>query len=99
MSPEIISSFSDYQSQRSSLINDDRSLRREYLPSNLKLISVKEAEADRIVRRIRSQEAETIWREENTSVPHPFPGMEFLTGTFLPFIYQGNFYEIFLQVK
>jgi hypothetical protein len=80
MPPVAGCSFSEYQSQRSSLVNEDRSLRREFLPSNLKARSDREVEADKIVRRIRSQEAETIWRQEYPLIPHPFPGMEFLTG-------------------
>ena len=76
--------FSDYQSLRSALIDEDRSLRREFLPSNMNLRTDKEIEADRIVRRIRALEAETIWKQDYPSIPHPFPGMEFLTG-------QGSF--------
>ena len=68
--------FSEYISQRSSLITEDRSLRREFL----KTPSIKEIEADKVIRRIRAHEAATIWKEEHPSVPHPFPGMEFLTG-------------------
>lgn len=71
--------FSEYMSQRSSLITEDRSLRREFLKNP----SIKEIEADKFVRRIRAHEAATIWKEEHPSVPHPFPGMEFLTGMLL----------------
>ncbi|KAF8163526.1 hypothetical protein B0H34DRAFT_327265 [Crassisporium funariophilum] len=70
--------LAEYQAQRAALIHDDRSLRREY--SRAHLWSDKEIEADKIVRRIRTHEAETIWKEDHPSVPHPFPGMEFLTG-------------------
>jgi len=72
--------LSDYQLQRASLINEDRSLRREFLSSHLR--SAKEIEADKIVRKIRALEAETIWKQDHPSIPHPFPGMEFLTGVF-----------------
>lgn len=75
--------FSQYMSQRSSLITEDRSLRREFLSSNLKSRSSKEIEADKLIRQIRAHEAETIWKEEYPNIPHAFPGMEFLTG--MPF--------------
>ncbi|KAF8912035.1 hypothetical protein CPB84DRAFT_1812196 [Gymnopilus junonius] len=70
--------IAEYQTQRASLIGNDRSLRRENLTAGLR--SDKEFEADRIIRKIRALEAETIWKEEHPSIPHPFPGMEFLTG-------------------
>jgi adenosine deaminase CECR1 len=72
--------LSDYQIQRASLIDEDRSLRREFLSSHLR--SAKEIEADKIVRKIRALEAETVWKQDHPSTPHPFPGMEFLTGVF-----------------
>jgi len=72
-------SLSEYESQRASLIDEDRSLRREFsVYASLK--SDKEVEADTIVRKIRALEAETIWKDDHPNVPHPFPGMEFLTG-------------------
>jgi len=72
-------SLSEYESQRASLIDEDRSLRREFsVYASLK--SDKEVEADRIVRKIRALEAETIWKDDYPNIPHPFPGMEFLTG-------------------
>ncbi|KAG6837260.1 hypothetical protein H0H93_012265 [Arthromyces matolae] len=60
---------------RAALIHDDRALRRD-----CKELSDAEARADEIVRRIRTSEASTIWTQEHTLIPHPFPGMEFLTG-------------------
>ena len=72
--------LSEYQLQRASLIDEDRSLRREFLSSHLR--SAKEIEADKIVRKIRALEAETVWKQDHPSIPHPFPGMEFLTGVF-----------------
>ena len=69
---------SDYEAQRAALINEDRSLRREFLRTDL--YSDKEREADKILRAIRASEAATIWNQEHPSIPHPFPGMEFLTG-------------------
>jgi len=72
-------SLSEYDYQRASLIDEDRSLRREFsVYTSLK--SDKEVQADRIVRKIRALEAETIWKDDHPNVPHPFPGMEFLTG-------------------
>lgn len=70
----------DYHKRRAALIDEDRSLRREYI--HAKSRSGVEAKADAIVRQIRQTEAETIWQEDNPSIPHPFPGMEFLTGIF-----------------
>jgi hypothetical protein len=78
MSPNL--DLSDYQMRRASLIDEDRSLRREFLFSHLR--SAKEIEADQIVRKIRALEAETVWKQDHPSVPHAFPGMEFLTGVF-----------------
>jgi hypothetical protein len=72
--------LSDYQMRRASLIDEDRSLRREFLSSHLR--SAKEIEADKIIRKIRALEAETVWKQDHPSIPHPFPGMEFLTGVF-----------------
>ncbi|KAI9571443.1 hypothetical protein HD554DRAFT_2076160 [Boletus coccyginus] len=68
----------DYLRDRINLINEDRALRtdcdvkKHFPPAELR--------ADRVVRTLRSQEAETIWGVEHDDVPHPFPGMEFLTG-------------------
>ena len=73
-----MSSIADYEAQRALLIDDDRSLRREFL--RIELRSDKEKEADNILRAIRASEAATIWKEDHPSIPHPFPGMEFLTG-------------------
>ena len=70
--------IADYETLRTSLIDEDRSLRREFLRTHL--YSDKEKEADKILRAIRASEAATIWNEEHPSIPHPFPGMEFLTG-------------------
>ena len=70
--------IADYETLRTSLIDEDRSLRREFLRTDL--YSDKEKEADKVLRAIRASEAATIWNEEHPSIPHPFPGMEFLTG-------------------
>lgn len=70
----------DYHKRRAALIDEDRSLRREYI--HAKSRSGVEAKADAIVRQIRNTEAETVWKEEYPSIPHAFPGMEFLTGRY-----------------
>ncbi|RDB21042.1 Adenosine deaminase CECR1-A [Hypsizygus marmoreus] len=65
-----------YKEARAALIDEDRSFRRDRhsIPSS------DEAKADRLVREIRAAEASSIWKQEYPSIPHPFPGMEFLTG-------------------
>ncbi|KAJ7444882.1 hypothetical protein FB451DRAFT_1293716 [Mycena latifolia] len=68
--------FAQYKDQRAALINLDRSLR----PDHSTKVSAAEAKADRIVRELRASEAASIWGTEHEGVPHPFPGMEFLTG-------------------
>ncbi len=73
----------DYLEQRSRLISEDRGRRRDLL--TLETRTMLEKEADEIVRRIRAEEAESIWKEELTDAPHPFPGMEFLTGLSAPY--------------
>ena len=71
-------STANYAAQRASLIDKDRSLRREFLRTGL--YSDQEKKADKILRAIRASEAATIWNQDYPSIPHPFPGMEFLTG-------------------
>ncbi|KAF8891211.1 hypothetical protein BD779DRAFT_1513855 [Infundibulicybe gibba] len=71
-------SLLEYQSLRSNLIQEDRSLRREF--SRIRSRTELEVHADAIVRKIRAEEANSIWTVESESVQHPFPGMEFLTG-------------------
>ena len=43
-------------------------------------LSELEIQADRVIRDIRAAEAASIWNREYEGIPHPFPGMEFLTG-------------------
>jgi adenosine deaminase CECR1 len=71
------SDLAEYQERRAALISDDRSYRRDLQAT----ISSAEVKAEQVVRDIRALEASTIWKQEHASVPHPFPGMEFLTGT------------------
>ena len=71
---------SDYLKERDKLVDEDRRLRRDW--PILQTRSAIETEADEIVRRVRMEEAQSIWKEEHPDIPHPFPGMEFLTGEF-----------------
>jgi adenosine deaminase CECR1 len=71
----------EYLKQRNALIQDDRKLRREYNTARHR--SPLEVKADEIIREIRAKEAASIWTEDHLDVPHPFPGMEFLTGKYL----------------
>ncbi|KAF8891209.1 hypothetical protein BD779DRAFT_1670856 [Infundibulicybe gibba] len=73
-----MSGLLEYQSLRSNLIQEDRSLRREF--SRIRSRTELEVHADAIIRKIRAEEASSIWTVESESVQHPFPGMEFLTG-------------------
>ncbi|KAF9227807.1 Metallo-dependent hydrolase [Gyrodon lividus] len=67
-----------YLQKRTQLITEDRALRLDYARATT--FTPTELQADRVVRAIRAKEAETIWGVEYNDVPHPFPGMEFLTG-------------------
>lgn len=73
----------DYLRQRQELILKDRALRHDYAPN--KEPSLDEVKADKLLRNIRTTEAEIVW-DPNRKVDHPhgsqqmFPGMEFLTG-------------------
>ncbi|GLB42927.1 putative adenosine [Lyophyllum shimeji] len=64
-----------YEEARAALIDEDRALRRDRSQR-----TPEEARADQLIRDIRAAEASTIWKQEHPSIPHPFPGMEFLTG-------------------
>ncbi|KAF8511122.1 hypothetical protein BU17DRAFT_54841 [Hysterangium stoloniferum] len=67
-----------YMASRADLLTKERSLRRDHIyKANM---SATEAKAEEIVRRLRKEEADTIWSAINEDIPHPFPGMEFLTG-------------------
>lgn len=68
----------EYHCKRTQLIADDRALRVDAV--NGDRFSEKSRQADAILRRIREEEAKSIWAVEHEEVPHPFPGMEFLTG-------------------
>ena len=71
---------SDYAAAREALIESERSLRQDY--ALIKNATEDELLADKFIREIRSEEAETIWSVEHLGVPNVFPGMAFLSGEF-----------------
>lgn len=71
-------SLEDYQAERDALIKADRALRVDHIRPN----SLLESQADQIIRRVRVDDAESVWSVQQDEVPHPFPGMEFLTGLY-----------------
>ncbi|TFK54820.1 Metallo-dependent hydrolase [Heliocybe sulcata] len=77
MTDASVLSVQEYITKREAFINEERSLRREH--ARLAVLSDAEAQADRVVRKIRAEEARTIWSEENEAAENIFPGMEFLT--------------------
>lgn len=77
MSSTQYASLTEYNDQRTTLIEHDRSLR---VDSSSCKVSPSEAKADAIVRELRTLENTSIWGTDHEGVPHPFPGMEFLTG-------------------
>jgi adenosine deaminase CECR1 len=74
----MMTSLDEYHRERAQLIADDRALRIDAV--NAERFTEIARRADEIVRRIRQEEAKSIWAVEHDEVPHPFPGMEFLTG-------------------
>ncbi|KAK1217396.1 hypothetical protein PQX77_019936 [Marasmius sp. AFHP31] len=75
--PAATTQLEQYNAQREELIKSDRALRRDHQVASLSAVEI---EADQIIRKIRAAEANSIWNLDYPSVPHPFPGMEFLTG-------------------
>ncbi|KAF7338110.1 Brix domain-containing protein [Mycena venus] len=69
--------FAHYKQERAALIDHDRSLRRDNSESK---VSPAEEKADAILRSLRGLENSSVWGADHEGVPHPFPGMEFLTG-------------------
>ncbi|KAF4578917.1 hypothetical protein EYR36_000726 [Pleurotus pulmonarius] len=65
-----------YAKAREALIAEDRRLRRDSSRESSEV----ELKADKVVRDIRAAEAVSVWWAEHPDIPHPFPGMEFLTG-------------------
>ena len=72
---DAVPSLEEYYSARAALISEDRSSRKDSSP-----VSELELKADNVVREIRVQEAQSVWSADYNEIPHPFPGMEFLTG-------------------
>ncbi|THU77915.1 adenosine deaminase-related growth [Dendrothele bispora CBS 962.96] len=72
-----MASDAGYMKRREELIALDRALRADHIRDPL---SPTEAKADNVIRELRTKEASTIWNADYPSIPHPFPGMEFLTG-------------------
>ncbi|KAJ3712255.1 hypothetical protein C8R42DRAFT_687427 [Lentinula raphanica] len=78
-----------YEASRKELIMTDRAQRADYKKGEL---SELEALADKTIRQVRRAEAASIWSLEYEGIPHPFPGMEFLTGRRI--IVQTKLFEI-----
>ena len=79
----------DYLERRTQLILEDRAQRVD--APGARILSEDELRADEIVRRIRAEEAASVWAVNSQSIfdydpaetsPNVFPGMEFLTGKF-----------------
>ena len=69
-----------YRVSKAELLSTERSLRRDFRYwTNL---DATEKQAEALVRRIRTEEAGSIWGGKHDDIPHLFPGMEFLTGKF-----------------
>lgn len=71
-----------YEQAREALIRSDLAMRRDRAMVDNSLSDSYAAKADAVLRRIRQEEADTVWKQEYPNIPHPFPGMEFLTGMF-----------------
>ena len=67
-----------YQRSRSSLISEERSLRRDV--EWISRATPNELRADAIIRGLRAKEASSVWGKEHPDLPNLYPGMEFLTG-------------------
>ncbi|KAH8826919.1 hypothetical protein DL96DRAFT_1710080 [Flagelloscypha sp. PMI_526] len=86
--------FTSYLKERDELIQKDTGLRRDYaLQQNF---SDLEKRADQIVRRIRKEEAETIWDVERDDVANTFPGMAFLTSKSL--VMETNIFKLLTKM-
>lgn len=82
-----MSSLSEhYQTERDALIEADRALRVDHIRPS----TILERQADQIARRVRAHDAESVWSVQQDEVPHPFPGMEFLTGLCAIYTNQGH---------
>ncbi|ESK83975.1 cecr1 family adenosine [Moniliophthora roreri MCA 2997] len=88
-----VSQLTRYNAKRNELITADRAARVDHLRASLSPV---EQEADQIIRKIRDLEANSIWTADHPSIPHPFPGMEFLTGRNI--IVQTKLFEILTKM-
>lgn len=68
----------NYLNERSALIQEDRSLRRDRI--RYAQATDDEKKADTYVRAIRSVEAKSVWGIPHDNTSNVYPGMEFLTG-------------------
>jgi adenosine deaminase CECR1 len=84
-----------YLQQRAQLIREDRALRVD--TAKLEQLTPTEAQAEYIVRKIRNEENISVWGGEHDDIPHPFPGMEFLTARSL--IVQTKIFKILSKVS
>ncbi|KAJ7185550.1 hypothetical protein C8R46DRAFT_882286 [Mycena filopes] len=91
MSP-VPDDFEQYKKERAALISRDRSLRPDFAP----ILSETEIKADLVVRKIRAEEAVSIWDVEYPDIQHPFPGMEFLTARSI--ILKSKLFEIITKM-
>ena len=84
-----------YLNQRAQLIREDRARRVDH--EKLDNLSPAEVQAEKLVRDIRKEEAISVWGAQHDEIPHPFPGMEFLTGRSL--IMQTKIFKIMTKVN
>ncbi|KAJ3902865.1 hypothetical protein F5879DRAFT_962352 [Lentinula edodes] len=77
MSSSVPSAIEEYEANRKELIFADRAQRADHKKGQLSELEVL---ADKVIREVRATEAASIWNREYEGIPHPFPGMEFLTG-------------------
>ncbi|KAJ3880680.1 hypothetical protein F5051DRAFT_480111 [Lentinula edodes] len=77
MSSSVPSAIEEYEANRKELIFADRAQRADHKKGQLSELEVL---ADKVIREVRATEAASIWNREYAGIPHPFPGMEFLTG-------------------
>ncbi|KAF5373694.1 hypothetical protein D9758_000760 [Tetrapyrgos nigripes] len=88
-SSTIVHEVAEYKKRRDELITQDRALRADHSREPL---SPAEALAEEVIRKLKTTEAATLWSADYPSIPHPFPGMEFLTGRSI--IMQSKLFEI-----
>ncbi|KAK0471782.1 hypothetical protein IW261DRAFT_1424868 [Armillaria novae-zelandiae] len=88
--------LADYKAKRKELITKDHSLRLDILDEDK--LSALEIEADGLMRSIRATEAVSVWSADYPSIPHPFPGMEFLTGVDRSIIIQTEIFKILCKM-